>query len=115
MKVINVNDLMQQQYSYKLIEEEGENFHPDFKPQLTPAEMLELGVFGGKYLNDCRAEFPSHWFTNAKLSPDKKDISKTIPGTVYLLRINRQAHHSCYYFGRIDLQGGKLWPGCHAL
>jgi hypothetical protein len=75
MKVVNVNDHMQQHYSYKLVEAEGKNFHPDFRPELTPAEMLELGVFGGKYLTDCRSEFPKRWFANAKLSPDKIDVS----------------------------------------
>lgn len=64
---ITVNDLMQQGYSYTLAEPLGENFHPDFKPQLTPQQMLALGVFGGKYLTDCRAEFPAEWFADARL------------------------------------------------
>ena len=64
-----------QDYSYFLSEPTGENFHPEFKPELTPKEMFHLGVFGGKYMTDCRAEFPADWFVNAKLSPDKKDIS----------------------------------------
>ena len=75
MKIIEVNDLMQQQYSYKLTEAEGENFDSKFTPELTPIEMLELGVFGGKYLTDCRSEFPERWFTRAKLSPGKKNVS----------------------------------------
>ncbi len=75
MKTIIVNDKMQKGYSYVLEEPMGENFHVDFKPELTPKEMLELGVFGGKYLNDCKDEFPSDWFTHAKLSPEKKDIT----------------------------------------
>ncbi len=50
-----------------LTEPEGCNFDPVFKPELTPQQMLELGVFGGKYMTDCRDEFPSEWFTNAKL------------------------------------------------
>ena len=75
MKLIEVNDSMQQGYSYELVEPEGSNFNPDFKPELTPAEMLEIGVFGGKYLTDCQREFPKSWFTNAKLSPEGKDIS----------------------------------------
>ena len=75
MKVINVDDEIQQQYSYELAEPEGKNFDSDFIPQLTPAEMLELGVFGGKYMTDCCNEFPKSWFTNAKLSSEKKDIS----------------------------------------
>jgi hypothetical protein len=64
---VTVNDLMQQGYSYTLAEPVGENFHPDFKPQLTPQEMLQLGVFGGRYMTDCREEFPAEWFTNARL------------------------------------------------
>ena len=74
MKKIIVNDSFQQGYEYYLLELEGRNFDPEFKPELTPAEMLELGVFGGKYLNDCKKEFPKHWFQNAKLSNSKKDI-----------------------------------------
>ena len=69
-----INDRMQTGY-YWLTEPEGENFQPEFKPELTPAEMLELGVFGGKYMTDCRDEFPASWFENAKLSPQKKDPS----------------------------------------
>lgn len=66
---------MQSNYSYDLIEPMGENFHPDFSPQLTPKQMLALGVFGGKYMTDCQQEFPQDWFTHAKLSPELKDIS----------------------------------------
>jgi hypothetical protein len=69
-KVI-VDDLMQQDYIYYLAEPMGKNFHPDFKPELTPGEMLELGVFGGKYMTDCTSEFPQEWFTNAKLCHDR--------------------------------------------
>lgn len=65
--VIHVNDSMQKGYSYELTESIGKNFHPDFKPQLSPKEMLEIGVFNGKYLNDCREEFPIDWFENAKI------------------------------------------------
>ena len=70
---ITVDDLMQQGYTYRLTEPEGENFHPDFKPELTPTEMLAMGVFGGKYMTDCRDEFPAEWFENAKLSPGRRD------------------------------------------
>jgi len=64
---IEVNDLMQQGYLYILTEPAGWNFPPDFQPELTPKEMLELGIFGGKYMTDCVAEYPSDWFKNAKL------------------------------------------------
>ncbi len=66
-----VNDKMQKDYIYTLTEPEGESFAADFSPELTPKEMLELGVFGGKYLTDCREEFPQSWFINAKLSPSR--------------------------------------------
>lgn len=68
-----VNDLMQQGYVYFLTEPTGENFHPEFRPELTPAEMLELGVFGGKYMTDCRQEFPAAWFKRARLCHEFHD------------------------------------------
>lgn len=70
---IQVNDLMQAGYSYLLTEPAGRNFHPDFQPELTPKEMLELGVFGGKYMTDCTKEFPSDWFKNARLCSERHD------------------------------------------
>ncbi|MGJ8692394.1 MAG: hypothetical protein ACSHW0_07920 [Thalassotalea sp.] len=75
MTTIHVNDKMQRGYSYELVAPMGKNFSADFTPQLTPQQMLSLGVFGGKYLTDCQDEFPSVWFDDAKLSPLKKDIS----------------------------------------
>jgi hypothetical protein len=68
-KRVVVNDLMQKNYSYYLTEPIGKNFDAEFKPELTPKEMLKLGVFGGKYLTDCKKEFPTTWFAQAKLSP----------------------------------------------
>jgi hypothetical protein len=72
-KTVTVHDKMQRNYRYKLTEPAGRNFDPEFKPQLTPKEMLELGIFGGKYMIDCKKEFPKSWFTHAKLSPKHKD------------------------------------------
>ena len=75
MKTVRVNDKMQKGYSYERVEPMGENFHSDFKPQLTPKEMLELGVFEGVYMRDCRDEFPVNWFEDAKLAEDEPDQS----------------------------------------
>jgi len=70
-----VNDRMQRGYVYYRTEPIGRNFDEGFEPELTPAEMLRLGVFGGKYMTDCRKEFPPSWFTRAKLCPDRHDAS----------------------------------------
>ena len=75
MRLIVVNDKMQRNYTYSLKEKEGKNFHKNFSPDLTPKEMLKLGVFGGKYMTDCQREFPKEWFLNAKFSKHKKDIT----------------------------------------
>ena len=72
-KTILVRDKMQKGYRYTLSEPAGRNFDPEFRPQLTPAQMLALGVFAGKYLTDCRAEFPISWFARAKLAPKQRD------------------------------------------
>ncbi|MEL7184876.1 MAG: hypothetical protein AAFN50_00400 [Pseudomonadota bacterium] len=66
-----VNDKMQSDYVYTLTARTGRDFDAEFEPQLTPKEMLEMGVFGGKYMTDCQDEFPDSWFTKAKLSPER--------------------------------------------
>ena len=68
-----VCDKMQRHYVYFRTEPVGRNFAPEFKPELTPRQMLRLGVFGGKYLTDCRAEYPASWFAGAKLSAHTYD------------------------------------------
>ncbi len=65
---IHANDRMQRDYSYVLTAPMGKQFAPGFTPFFTPRQMLEHGVFEGKYLNDCRDEFPADWFKNAKIS-----------------------------------------------
>lgn len=72
---IVVNDRMQRGYRYTRSVAIGQAFDPTFLPELTPAEMLSLGVFCGKYMTDCRAEFPADWFEGAKLAPDRPDCS----------------------------------------
>jgi hypothetical protein len=72
-KLIVVNDLMQSGYVYECTEPMGRNFHTDFRPELTPDTMLKLGIFGGKYMTDCRNEFPADWFAGAKLCSERHD------------------------------------------
>src|SRR6202012_729263 len=64
---------MQRKSRYVLTEPEGRNFAPEFKPDLSPKEMLGLGVFAGKYLTDCRKEFPASWFAHARLAEGRRD------------------------------------------
>ena len=67
-KRITVNDKIQKNYSYFLTEPIGKNFDKDFKPELSPKEMLEMGIFGGIYMRDCVKEFPREWTKNAKFA-----------------------------------------------
>jgi hypothetical protein len=73
-KVVIVNDKMQQGYQYELTAPSDKDFDPDFQPELTPKEMLELGIFGGVYMRDCRDEFPADWFEHARLAVGKRDV-----------------------------------------
>lgn len=66
---------MQQGYRYTRSAAMGQGFDPAFLPELTPAEMLRLGVFCGKYMTDCKAEFPADWFEGAKLAHHGPDCS----------------------------------------
>ena len=81
-------------YSYILECAPGCDFDPRFTPVFTPQEMLSMGVFEGKYLNDCTDEFPKEWFLWAaafgKLSPSAADIS-------------------CNYFGVGSRQPLSVW------
>ena len=73
LRHVLINDLMQRNYEYYLTKPIGRDFHPEFQPELTPKQMLELGVFGGKYMTDCTSEFPADWFTAAKLCHERHD------------------------------------------
>jgi hypothetical protein len=72
-RTVVVNDKMQRNYRYELTAPAGRNFDREFRPDLSPREMLALGVFGGKYMTDGRKEFPKSWFARAKLSPSGPD------------------------------------------
>jgi hypothetical protein len=70
---ITVSDKMQRRYRYQLTAPAGRNFPNGFVPELTPAEMLNLGIFGGRYMTDCGDEFPARWFAQAKLAAGPAD------------------------------------------
>ena len=72
---VTVNDKMQKGYRYDLTAAPGRGFDPEFTPDLTPAEMLRLGVFCGVYMRDCRKEFPKSWFSRAKFAKGKRDCA----------------------------------------
>ena len=74
-RIVVVNDRMQRGYRYALVAPMGRNLDPEFRPELTPKQMLRLGVFCGKYMTDCRKEFPASWFQGAKLSSADRDCS----------------------------------------
>jgi len=78
--IVVERDLMQLDYVYFLTEQVGKKFHPEFRPQLSPKEMLELGVFGGKYMSDCTAEFPVDWFEKARLCSEIHDPNLNLFG-----------------------------------
>jgi hypothetical protein len=70
---------MEKSYSYILSAPMGKEFDPEFQPELTPDQILRLGAFEGKYLNDCLLEFPMEWFVDAialdKLRPHEPDVN----------------------------------------
>ena len=66
--LIEVDDTMQTGYRYTLSAPLGDAHSEVFQPFLSPKEMLEMGVFEGKYCNDCTNELPEDWFQNAKIS-----------------------------------------------
>lgn len=63
---ITVSDRMQKGYSYVLSEAPGKNM--DFEPELTPLQMLQMGIMDGKYLRDCYKEFPREWFAKGRFA-----------------------------------------------
>lgn len=74
IKKITVKDSLQRGYTYYLTAPEGKDFDPQFKPDLTPKQMLAVGIFDGFYVdNTYLSEFPKEWFTKAKLAKQGPD------------------------------------------
>ncbi len=94
-KKIIYSDNFQKNYYYTLTESEGKNFHPEFRPHLTPRQMLQLGVFGGAYFvgvkNLIPSDLPKSWFEGVKLSSDG------------------EKHGGLNYFGLSASQPLKIW------
>ena len=69
MKLNTINDKMQKNYTYVLSATYGRRgFEKGFNPYFTPKQILDHGAFEGKYLNDCKNEFPKSWFRSGKFS-----------------------------------------------
>jgi hypothetical protein len=86
--IVVVNDRMQQGYRYELSAPTGRDFDPAFRPELTPAQMLRLGVFCGKYMTDTRDEFPASWFRGAKLASGGRDCALNCFGVDASLKLS---------------------------
>jgi hypothetical protein len=69
MKIVKVEEDYQKGYSYSIQAPVGKQFDAEFKPELTPKEMLSLGIFSGNYFNSLPKEFPASWFEGVNLSP----------------------------------------------
>ena len=88
---VHVQSKLQKSYTYIRTEPVGKNFAGDFRPMLTPQEMLELGIFGGWYFEERTDEFPKNWWAKAKLSPTGKPLK------------------SLNYFGVLASQSRAIW------
>lgn len=67
-KIIHVDEIYQSGYAYPLDEPVGRNFAEDFTPDLSPKDILRLGIFGGDYFTVVPKEFPADWFEAVELS-----------------------------------------------
>ena len=95
MKSVTHSDNYQRGYRYKLPEPVGKNFDPAFTPDLTPKELLKIGVFGGAYFIGVDGlipdDLPKSWFAGVKLSHDQ------------------DKHKEYNYFGVRASQPRKVW------
>ena len=86
---MEVNDKLQKGYVYFRTKSMGRAVRPGFTPELTPKQMLKLGVFGGKYMTDCWKEFPASWFKPAFLiSSDVSSLNASLDADAFLNKIH---------------------------
>jgi hypothetical protein len=119
---IVVRDKMQR-YTYTLTFAAGTNLkkggqgikYEHFNPHYTPQQMLVMGVFEGKYMNDCEHEFPIEWYRAAKrrdkLRPLKADPSVNyfkIKSRLSLQEWRRRKWVPCHPKDR-DVRGWFQW------
>ena len=52
---VTVNDRMQHSYEYLISAKLGSDFGNGFEPYFSPETMLKVGIFEGKFCNDCQA------------------------------------------------------------
>ena len=112
---IKVWNKMEKNYSYVLEEDPGKGFADGFTPYLNPGEILALGAFGGKYLNDCILEFPAEWFWRAgllgKLSPEGERVDINYFKIDSRLKLSEWREYGWNPTG----QGGKKLAGKRAI
>lgn len=110
---IIVSDKMQK-HKYTLTAPYGK-LSKDFKPEISPAKMLKMGVFEGKYLNDCILEFPREWFIDAlnanRLSPEMADVTKNAFKIKSRLSLQKWRHNKWIPIadGDNDIRGWFQW------
>eukprot|EP00466_Bigelowiella_natans_P019585 jgi/Bigna1/83907/fgenesh1_pg.118_\ len=87
--------------------------HPEFRPNLTPQQVLQAGAFGGSYFRTIRSsvtgttlkgasqikEFPKDWFEGL-------DIKKQVCSSVYDPSVNR---YGVRCGGGLDMWEGSGW------
>jgi hypothetical protein len=82
-------------YTYVLEKAPGD-LPPEFRPALSPGEILMLGAFEGRYLNDSVGEFPAEWFVVAR-------------GLGRLNLTEKASDLSCNFFGVGSRQPLSAW------
>lgn len=114
--VIHVADKMQRGYTYTLTAPYGfRGFPDDFRPHYTPRQMLLLGIFEGKYLNDCTGEFPEEWYTEAarrgKVGLAQADPTVNAFGIKSRLSLQEWRHRGWIPIARgdMDVRGWFQW------